>query len=131
MIELISIKDQGNLTRERVVFRVVASGDIGSMIVLCAATRLREGATRLQNVVHHCYWFLDKKVEVGDLVILYTKDERSNYKIKSSEDGKNSHFFYWKLKETIWDKDFRSAVVGKFSGWKSSINAISTDDIEP
>lgn len=62
------------------------------------------------------YWFPDKTVKEGDLIVLYTKTGKSSS--KPLTDGRTSYFYYWHLKEAVWQEEKNNlAVIGRFNGW--------------
>lgn len=131
MIELVAIKDHGNIARERIVFRATESKDIGGCIVLRVVTVLRDKKRLLQNTVRDAYWFIDRVVTQGDLIILYTKATSTAYKIKAEEGKKASHFFYWGLTDAIWGNDDSGLAYGTLSTWSASVVDHSDEDLEP
>lgn len=131
MIEFLSIKDAGNLDRERAVFRATEDGNIGRWMVHCAVTRQKEDGLQLQNRLLDSYWFIEQDVNKGDLLVLYSKDPNLNYKEKRGEDNKITHFFYWRRDHTIWDRKNIAIVIGRFSNWQSQFLETDDDDVEP
>lgn len=84
---------------ERIVINVLEDTDIGEFLIL--DTTYNNG--KVSNKVRHPYWFPDKKVKKGDLVILYTR--KGTQSIKKNESGSTSHFFYWGLDSNVWNND--------------------------
>jgi hypothetical protein len=74
---------------------------------------------------------LDKEVNEGELIVLYTKKSDEYYKIKTSDKGDKSHFFYWHMSESVWNTPDRALVVGIFSKWTAHHVALDSADIEP
>jgi hypothetical protein len=133
MIELIEIKDRGNLAMERVVFKVMEDGNIGSWMVYRARAPLEEGKRILKSTIYDAYWFWDKEISAGDLVILYTKISPVGYKKKDALE-QNSHFFYWGKDGPLWNNENRAIVYGQLTNWKTqfiAVNDPSSKDIEP
>jgi hypothetical protein len=107
-LEIAKIEDQGDLERERIVLRVTADADIGWYAVFRCTTN-PDGKGILGGPISHVYWFANKKVKNGDLIIIYSKHGvRSE---KTGENGVTSHFFYWQLDTPIWIKGKRAVVV--------------------
>lgn len=59
--------------------------------------------------INHTYWFPDKHVVAGDLIILYSRSGmQTETKMKS---GNTAHFFYWGKDESVWDDPDTCAVL--------------------
>lgn len=86
------IKDSGNLDKERIVFSVIANGQLGKYLM--AESEMLEGA-RFSAQIHNTYWFPDQEIMVGDRIVLYTKIGTPN--VTENEDGSKIYFFYWGL----------------------------------
>lgn len=121
MMKFLSIKDKGVINDERVVFRVVESGNIGSQMVLCTrSVKKTDGERQLTARVYAAYWFLDRDVQVDDLIVLYTKESSPIYKIKHDEvTDATTHFFYWRRNETVWDKEEVALVTSTIAEWET------------
>lgn len=99
-LKIENVADSDEFEKERVVLRVQDDDDIGHYAVF--QTRLSDDGRALSGKIAACYWFPDKEVKTGDLVVLYTKSgERSE---KKNESGTTSHFFYWGMTEPLWTK---------------------------
>ena len=106
------IADRGDLEKERVVFDVQSSLDIGAFLLL--QTRYVNDAVYAK--VYNTYWFPDGDVDAGDTVVVYTKDGIDREDIE--ENGKTVHFFYWGLDAPIWDSPNRAPVIAQTRSWK-------------
>ena len=111
-VEIRAVRDKGDLNKERLVIKVLSNDDIGQYLVL-DTTYLPNG--RISNKVQHPYWFPDKQVNEGDLVVLYSK-VGTNYS-KDFEDGTQTHFFYRGLEKSVWNESGDCAVVFKVAEW--------------
>ncbi|MDQ4086883.1 MAG: hypothetical protein M3177_02540 [Pseudomonadota bacterium] len=132
MIEFVAIRDHGNLDRERVVFRATEAGDVGDYMVYCARSIVKnDGKRQLRNTIFSTYWFINKEVNEGDILVLYTKDPGVNYKFKPGREVGITHFFYWKSEDTLWDRGDVALVFGKLATYQTHFPEISTDDLEP
>lgn len=133
MIEFQKIKDAGSLDQERVVFHVNEAGDIGRCMVHCVQSRIKNDSRTATNTLYGSYWFLDVDVEVGDLVVVYTKRSKPDYKVKDNTNGSNkTHFFYWGNDNTLWDRLNVAVVFGRFIDWNMHfVDADGADDVEP
>lgn len=112
MVEIRYIKHPGELKDERLVLKVLKDCDIG-MYLTFDTTYTEDG--KVSNLVRHPYWFPDKKVKAGDLVVLYTK--KGEQSEKKNTDGSTSHFFYRGLERTIWNQSADCAVLLEISTW--------------
>src|SRR5689334_13116975 len=109
-----AVRDPGDLDHERIVLRADTDLDIG-LYILLAARAGAEGKT-LGGRVPFCFWFPDRDVQRGDLLIVYTKSGSS--KRKDNPSGKASHFFYWGLEHPIWNNDELRPVLIEAKRWK-------------
>lgn len=106
------VRNPGELNKERLVLKVLRDDDIGYYLVL-DTTFTSDGG--ISNLVRHPYWFPDKKVKSGDIVVLYTKSGSESK--KTNKDGSTSHFFYRGIDRTVWNKDEDCAVVLHITNW--------------
>jgi hypothetical protein len=113
-LKLKSIADKGNLQKERLVIRVVNDTDVGDFIVLLTGFFDDEVTIGVENT----YWFPNKPVKAGDLVVLYSKVGK--VKDRPLDWGGDVHFFYWGLASSIWDKSKIAAVLAHAPVWESS-----------
>lgn len=111
-LKIVGIKDAGIASKERLVLKVLRDDDIGYYVVF-DTTFLGDG--KVSNKVKHSYWFPDKEVQAGDLVILYTKQGFMNE--KKHKNGFISHFFYWGLEMTVWNKEGDCVVLLQVDDW--------------
>lgn len=87
-LEIKYIKDRGT-AEERVVLIANEDCDIGKYFVF---TSKKIGEKISYTNLKKPFWFPDKFVKKGDLVILYTKAGSSSFKV--NKDGSSSHFYY-------------------------------------
>ena len=106
------IRNPGDLNKERLVLKVLRDDDIGYYLVL-DTTSNDDGS--ISNLVRHPYWFPDKKVKSGDMVVLYTKNGKESK--KANKNGSTSHFFYRGMDKTVWNKNDDCAVIIHISNW--------------
>jgi len=93
------IRDKGVLKNERVVLIAMDDCDIGEYLIMDTTF----SGDKISNKLRHTFWFPDKQINNGDLIVLYSKDGVDSE--KENESGNKSHFFYWGLGETVWNKD--------------------------
>jgi hypothetical protein len=105
---------------ERILIDILADTDIGKFLVL-DTTYTSSGD--VSNKVRHPYWFPDKAVKKGDLVVLYTKKGKSSS--TENKDGTTNHFFYWGLDSNVWNNDGDCALLLHVDEWLSHKVSIS------
>jgi hypothetical protein len=108
-----NITDPGNDERERVVFDVTADIDVGKYLVL-KTTRVD---TKISSKATDVYWFPDKKVKKGDVVVLYTKSGIDSSTL-SEKDGNTSYFFYWRKPSPIFGSENDAVVLVSSDRWE-------------
>ena len=98
-ININSIKKRGNIENERVVMEVTEDfTDIGKYALFQTGYRDEQPTTG----VNHAYWFPNKIVTAGDLVILYSRSGvQTEKKMKSGNN--TAYFYYWGKEEPMWD----------------------------
>ena len=113
-VEIREIKGHGDADEERLVLTVLREDDVGYYVVFDTTIAANGGVS---NQPRHTYWFPDKRVDAGDLVVLYTKP--GTPKEKPTQTGSTTHFFYWGLKETIWERPGGCAVLMRARTWEA------------
>lgn len=111
-IEVIDIKDRGNRQKERLVIRAITNLDIGYYIVF--QTR-KTGENSFSGNPDKIFWFPDKEIHEGDLIVLYSKDGKES--TRKNKSGNTTHFFYWGEEPPIFDSEDKIAVVVEAKGW--------------
>lgn len=104
--EITGIRDAGDLQRERLILRAKSDTDIGNSIVLCAPA---DGENVYPNAMEVAFWFPDKAVKKGDIIVLYTKEGEE--KFKCNKNRTTSYFYYWGLSSPLWKKSKNAVVV--------------------
>lgn len=115
-VQIRGIRDAGVVDQERLVLKVTDDADIGNHAVF-ATDLTTEG--QVSNQVKNAYWFPDKKVRAGDLVVLYSKSGTALE--KKNKNGSTSHFFYWDLNKVVWNEETVAAVVAEIKAWSSEV----------
>lgn len=113
-LEVRNILNANEWDKERVVLKVESDLDIGDWVLL-AANRYSTGGPASGAAL--AYWFPDKRLKAGDLVVVYTKGGRNSEKALAT--GNTSHFFYWGKTEPCWN-DYTVPVVGEMAVWNYS-----------
>ncbi len=120
-IKIIKIVDPGNLTSERIIFKAEADSLIGSYLVLKTKTLSGRGVS---SSTSGTYWFPDKSVKNGELIVLYTKIGKNTEVL--NKDGSTTHFFYWNRSLPVWMTPDDTVVLAYISSWGSLQLADST-----
>jgi hypothetical protein len=109
-----TIRNPGDLNRERVVMRVVEeTTEIGEYIVLSVRA---DGKSVFGGDIFRGFWLPDAELNAGDTVVLYTKS--GNRGRKTNKNGSKSLFFYWGLTNCRWKPDTNAAVLFNVTEWQ-------------
>jgi hypothetical protein len=115
-IKVVSIGDRGIANQERLHLSVLADANLVNYAIF-DTVKTGLGATILP-IPKHTYWFTPYPVKAGDQVVIFTG---SGTQLKQPRtDGFMNHFFYWGLKETIWNGPWNCAVVLEIGDWATS-----------
>jgi hypothetical protein len=112
-LEIQSVADKGNFSKERLILRAKAVADIGDYVLIQAG--YSDGG--VNTSIHNTYWFPYKDIGIGDLVVLYTKSGKENE--KELKGGRKAHFFYWGLDREIWSFNNKAPVLMHAPEWTS------------
>lgn len=96
ILNIQSIKDPGDIEKERIVLSAQHSGDIGDSLI--ALSRKRD-ENSISAKLEHIYWIPNQVVKENDLVVIYTKSGKRN--LLNNNDGSTTYFFYWGLDSCI------------------------------
>ncbi len=97
-VELVGIEDAGNIEKERLVLKASAHDQLGNYAIFrCEAD---EDGLPYSGNISKTFWFPNRMLAAGDLVILYTRQGRDSR--KKDEGGHTSYFYYWDLDEPLW-----------------------------
>jgi hypothetical protein len=113
-LSILFVKEHGNLKDERIVLKALENIDVGNYM-LADTTYMDEN--EVSNKLRHTFWIPDKKIDKDDLVVIYTKEGKDS--TKSNESGSKTHFFYWGLERTIWNKNEDAAAIFSIADWSS------------
>jgi hypothetical protein len=106
-LEIVNIENAGELARERLVLKASADLDVGVYVVFRGRNI---GEEKIQSGRQdEAYWFPDKQIKSGDLVILYTKVGTTSEKVLDT--GRTARFYYWQLDHAIWTKGHSPVVI--------------------
>jgi hypothetical protein len=117
---LVGIREAGDAQKERVVIRAISGADIGKYML--AVTRLKDGVALSGRSVAS-FWFPDKLLSEGDLVVVYSKIGKASEKVNL--DGKKTYFFYMGSDIPFFKDPLRSVVLMKIEGWNMSVPDLS------
>src|SRR3989344_1166940 len=109
----------GDLENERDVFEVRDDDEVGFYGVF---KTIEVGENTVSGRVRNTYWFPNKSIKKGDLVVLYSRVGVNTE--KKQADGSTVHFFYWLNETPQWEKrqEKRDAVVVfKIGAWAHEI----------
>lgn len=113
-LNVIEIKNKNNIQKERIVLKALANINIGNYIIFLTNKVDNENFEANPN---HVFWFPNKEVTKGDLVVLYTKEGKAS--VKDINEGNNkAYFFYKKLNKEYFTNDEKVAIVIEVSGWE-------------
>ena len=107
-----SLKEPGNLEKERVVIEILEDGDAGKLII---SSTTRQGENNVSPKIKNPFWVPDQDVKKGDLVIVYTKQGKSN--IRKNNDDTTSYFFYMGMTDALYDEENKTAAVFSIEKW--------------
>ena len=110
-VSIRKIVDSGSISTERVVMEVKDDQDIGDFILIRAKISKAKDSVLAGSVI--AYWFPDKKVKSGDLVVLYSKNGNNGRKVH--DDGTTSYFFYWENNNAVWHAEYRPVLIEKYT----------------
>jgi hypothetical protein len=111
-IRVSSIGDKGDLSNERIGFNILKSCQL-KYYLLVKTSKTKNGFANIGNAF---YWFLPKKVNEKDKVVIYTKAGESS--VKENNDGTKTYFFFWGLDSPIFKSDSDKVVLVKADDWK-------------
>jgi hypothetical protein len=115
-LRISSFADAGQADKERLIIKAESDTDIGDYLVMASSISSSGGATAGRKTA---YWFPDKDVKAGDLVVLYSKSgTQSEKKLQS---GATAHFFYWGLETPPQWSAGKGAVLLFADEWKFEI----------
>ena len=121
-IDIHKIEGIGHLDRERIVLSVNEETTLGEFSVFMANP---SGPEQIEGGdIPHAFWFDEKKVKKGDLIILYTKS--GTPREKANPNGATSYFFYWGLDKPSWSQ-YR-AVIAQITDYDFHERLIDEDD---
>jgi hypothetical protein len=111
-LEIKYVKDAGNINHERIILKALKKVQVGEYMI-ADSTYTVDG--QISNILRHIFWIPDKIIQANDLVVIYTKVGHSSEKLNKS--GVTTHFFYWDIDRTIWNKEGDNATLFRIKDW--------------
>ena len=106
--------DRGNFDKERIAFKAQSDCDLKFYVV--HKTQLMDSGG-FYNRPKYTFWFPPTNVKAGDWIVLYTK--KGSYSSKTTAEGTTSHFFYWDLSQSIFNKKYDGIVLAELETWQT------------
>lgn len=113
-LKIKSIANKGDAEKERLVIQVLNDTDVGDYVLFRTGWKDDAVTTR----VYDTFWFPDKNVKAGDLVVIYSRRGAKSERVLES--GSTAHFFYWARTDTLWGTPDRGAVLLHAPTWDSA-----------
>ncbi len=113
-LEIVTIADRGVANKERLHLRATADANLSYFIVFKSIITSPESVS---SAPQNTYWFPGKFVKAGDHIVLYSGLGQPSE--SKNADGTNNHFFYWNIKNTIWNNTADCAVVFEVNTWQT------------
>lgn len=114
-LEIVRTLDRGVANKERLWLKALVPADLQYFIVFDTTYT---AANTISNLQRHAYWFKETQVNPGDSIVLYTK--KGTQSSTKNQDGTTTHFFFWGLDKTIWNRAEDCAVLFEVSSWATS-----------
>lgn len=111
-VDIGKIVDAGKIDQERVIFIVKEDDFLGGYLVFKTKQTDQKAVS---SKIEHPYWFPDKDVKRGDLVVLYTKKGINTQKKNSDET--TTYFFYWNKDGGLWNNDDDAVLLMRLTRW--------------
>lgn len=111
-IVLSSIADKGDITNERVGFKVLKDCQLKYFMVF----KTHKTEAGFYNRSTNSFWFVPKEVKTGDKVVLYTRTGLDS--VVNNADGTKTYFVYWGLNEPIFKNENDRIVLASINTWK-------------
>jgi hypothetical protein len=113
-LKVVSIANRGDINHERVHLQVVKPCNAAQYIIL--ATVL-SGPNTVYAGTRPAYWFDNKRLNVGDNLILYTKAGMPSF--QGNPDGTFTYFFYWGMTKAMFGAVEARAMIAELSYWET------------
>ena len=118
-LKILGIRDAGRLQDERVLFEADDDGNVGAYVVLVSRV---VGENRVSSLLRNPYWFPDRDIKKGDLIVLYSR--AGTYNAIDNKDASKSHFFYIGSMQPLYQNDADCVIVMESNPWHFSSRRI-------
>lgn len=114
-LEVIGIRDAGNIERERLLLRANSAVDLIRYLIIDAHS---SGPTTIQDINRNVFWFPKRSVESGNIIRLYSRVGRNDQTDGSyGDETVHYHNFYWNKPTAVWDGRANAAVLVELADW--------------
>jgi hypothetical protein len=115
LLEFISVRDAGNIEKERILFKCKQDGFLGNTLILVGNNF---GKTKIYTSNEYVYWLPDKNVKQNEYIRLYSgvgknKTTEGTY----GDTAAIFHNFYWRKKGHIWVNENNSVIILNSIEW--------------
>lgn len=111
-IEIVGVKEKGNIDKERIVLKTLSDLDIGFFIIFFTE---KVGDNEFASGPKQLFWFPNKKINKGDLVVLYSKEGKEAEKLNTN--GNTAHFYYANFKTSYFNDENKVLAVIEAADW--------------
>ena len=114
-IEIVQITDRGIANQERLHLRAQVDATLNHYAIFVSNYISKDA---ISTIPQHSFWFPPMQVNAGDNIILYT-----GFGTQTSTrnlDGTTNYFFYWGLKNTVWNRPEDCSVLLEIESWQTS-----------
>ncbi len=115
------IVDRSDLEKERIIFTVKEDDFLGAYLVFKSK---KTGEKMVSSETKGTYWFPDKDVKKGDLIVLYSKKGINTE--KKNTDGTTTYFFYWGSTNVLWNDSVDAAILLRLQEWNFRVASDET-----
>lgn len=102
----VTVKDKGNLLRERIIFRIRNPINLLNFVLL--PVRYDSSDDTIMDLNRQAFWFPEIEVVPNDSIILYSG--QGNNRVFDNRRGTQTYVFYWDLESTVWDQKEAEAI---------------------
>ena len=97
--------DLGNREKERILFNVTSSCNLGNFLIALAQ---KIGDNSVTSKIESPFWMNDAEMKEKDLVVIYTTRKGTGIKSLQNKSGSTSFFVFWNLDKTLMEQpDFK------------------------
>ena|SRR5207245_6451942 len=115
-LQISRIAERGVPNQERLHLSVLQEADLAFYTVLISRYSTSGDAVASGGV--SAFWFPTRKLRPGDQIILYTGEGQATSRAEAN--NTTTYFFYWGLKNTVWNDPSSCAVLIEAASWVTS-----------